>query len=78
MKRIFEVDEKTKYLKDFFTIIFASGLSVIGLHTFIYPAGFAAVGIDGVASMVQKVTGISMGYTSMLINIPLLIVAWFF
>lgn len=67
-----------KYFKDILIIIFASTLSVIGLHTFIYPAGFAAVGIDGVSSMVQEITGISMGYTSMLINIPLLIIAWFF
>ncbi len=69
--------KKIEYLRDFCIIIFASVLSAIGLHTFIYPAGFAAVGIDGIASMVQEITGISMGYTSMLINIPLLIIAWF-
>ena len=69
---------KIGYLHDFLIILFASLLSVVGLHTFIYPAGFAAVGVDGIASMVQAITRISMGYIAMLINIPLLIVAWFF
>lgn len=66
-----------KKITDVLIIIFAAFLSAVGLHTFIHPAGFAAVGVDGIAIMLQDITGIGMGYISLLINIPLLIAAWF-
>ena len=60
-------------------IVFAASiLSAVGLHTFVNSANFAPSGIDGVAMMLQKLTTINMGYISLAINIPLLIVAWFF
>jgi uncharacterized membrane-anchored protein YitT (DUF2179 family) len=48
------------------------------LYTFVNPANFAPSGVDGISMMVQRLTGINMGYVSLAINIPLLIVAWFF
>ena len=61
----------------FFTIISAA-LSAIGLYTFVNPANFAPSGIDGVSMMLQELTKINFGYISLAINIPLLIIAWFF
>jgi uncharacterized membrane-anchored protein YitT (DUF2179 family) len=59
-------------------IIFAAScLSAVGLHMFINPAGFAPSGVDGIATMLDSMFGINMGYTSLLFNVPLLIVAWF-
>ncbi len=70
--------KKFQVVIDLFIIIIASIFSAVGLYTFVNPANFAPSGIDGVAIMLQKLTNINMGYISLAINIPLLIVAWFF
>lgn len=57
--------------------VIASALSAFGLHIFVYPASFAPAGVDGIATMLQKATTWNAGYFSLMINIPLLIVAWF-
>ena len=56
----------------------AAAMSALGLHIFVYPAGFAPSGIDGIATILQEVTGLNAGYFTLLFNLPLLIVAWFF
>jgi len=43
---------------------------------FIFPNAFAPAGINGVATMIQHVFGISIGYLSLLINVPLFLLAW--
>lgn len=58
-------------------IVLASFLSAAGLHVFVFTANFAPSGVDGIATMLQKLTGINMGYFSLMINIPLLLFAWF-
>ena len=63
---------------DVFLIIVSAFLSAIALYTFVNPANFAPSGVDGISMMAQKLSGINMGYVSLAINIPLLIVAWFF
>ena len=63
---------------DFILIIAAATLSAIALYTFVNPANFAPSGVDGISLMVQKLTNINMGYVSLAINIPLLVIAWFF
>lgn len=62
---------------DFIMIVIASLFSAIGLYTFVNPANFAPSGVDGIALMIQQLFGINMGYISLAINIPLLIIAWF-
>lgn len=69
---------KFRYVIDVFFVIVAAVLSAVGLYTFVNPANFAPSGVDGISMMVQKLTGLNMGYVSLAINIPLLIVAWFF
>lgn len=63
---------------DFAVIIVAAVLSAVGLYTFVNPANFAPSGIDGIALMSQQLFGINMGYVSLAINIPLLVMAWFY
>ena len=58
--------------------VIASVLSAFGLYFFVYPANFAPAGIDGVATMLQELTSINAGIFSLIFNIPLLLVAWFF
>ncbi len=56
------------------TVAFAVAL---GMHVFVYPTDFAPSGVDGLAAMLQKLTGINAGIFTFAINIPLLAVAWF-
>lgn len=58
------------------TVVVASLLSAFGLHYFVYPASFAPSGMDGVATMLQKLTGLNAGLYTALLNLPLLIWAF--
>ena len=64
-------------VKNIIIIIAFSILVGIGLHVFVYNADFAPSGVDGIATILQYVTGINAGYFTFLINLPLLIAAWF-
>ncbi|MBQ8793578.1 MAG: YitT family protein [Clostridia bacterium] len=70
--------KKLQTVIDLFLIVIASALSAIGLYVFVNPANFAPSGVDGISMMLEKITEINMGYISLAINIPLLIMAWFF
>ena len=50
----------------------ALGASV-NYELFVFPNQFAPSGLNGICTMVQYVTGISVGYLSLLINVPLAI-----
>ena len=43
---------------------------------FIFPNRFAPSGINGICTMIQYVFGISIGYLSLIINIPLAIAVY--
>ena len=53
-------------------------LSALNYAIFVFPNGFAPAGIDGICTMIQDATGISIGYFSLLVNVPLLILAFIF
>ena len=65
-------------IKDIFLTVIAAILSAIALHVFVYKNSFAPSGIDGIATMIQELTNINAGIISVVLNAPLLIVAWFF
>jgi len=48
-------------------------LAALNYELFVFPNQFAPSGLNGICTMVQYVTGISVGYLSLLINIPLAI-----
>lgn len=56
----------------------AAFVSALGLWVFVYKSNFAPAGIDGIATMLQELTKINAGIFSLVLNIPLLILAWFF
>ncbi len=64
-------------------IIFSSILVALGLHVFVYKADFAPSGIDGLATMLQYASEnifgfrINAGIFTFVLNLPLLIAAWF-
>ena len=48
-------------------------LSAVNYELFVFPNQFAPSGLNGICTMIQYVTGINIGYLSLLINIPLAI-----
>ena len=53
-------------------------LLAFNYQLFIVGNAFAPAGLNGIETMVQYKTGISIGYMSLMINIPLCIFAFFF
>ncbi len=51
-------------------------LMALNYELFVFPNAFAPAGINGLTTMIQYVFHISIGCTSLLINIPLLLLAW--
>ena len=58
--------------------VIAALISVTALHSFIIPSNFASSGIDGICTILYEITGINMGYFKIIINVPLLILAYIF
>ncbi len=50
----------------------------IGTYVFVVPANIAPGGATGVALMVNYVTGLPVGILTLLLNVPLLALAWFY
>lgn len=57
----------------YFVIVFVALLAAVNYELFVFPNQFAPSGINGICTMIQYVTGISVGYLSLIINIPLAI-----
>ena len=45
----------------------------VNYELFVFPNQFAPSGVNGICTMIQYVTGVSVGYLSLLINVPLAI-----
>lgn len=65
-----------KFFKIPALIVFAF-LSAVNYSVFVFPNSFAPAGIDGICTMIQDVSDVSMGYLALIVNIPLLIAAFF-
>lgn len=46
-------------------------VAAVNYELFVFPNQFAPSGINGICTMIQYVTGVSVGYLSLLINVPL-------
>ena len=61
-------------LKKIWTYLVIAGVALIAAvnyELFVFPNQFAPSGLNGICTMIQHVTGISVGYLSLLINVPL-------
>ena len=52
-------------------------VTALNYYVFVLPNSFAPAGVNGIATMIQYLCGISISYMSLLINIPLAIFAFF-
>lgn len=72
--------DRKKVLKDIISNIIVAALAILmalSYQLFIVENNFAPAGLNGVATMIQYKTGFSIGYMSLIINIPLCILAFF-
>ena len=60
----------------FVIVLLALGASV-NYELFVFPNQFAPSGLNGICTMIQHVAGISVGYLSLIINIPLAVWVYF-
>ena len=63
-------------MKKFLTYLAISAvaiLSAFNYELFVFPNKFAPAGLNGICTMIQYITGISVGYMALVINIPLAI-----
>ena len=63
-----------------FSYLFIAGVAILlafNYQLFIVKNGFAPAGLNGIATMIQYKTGFSIGYMSLIINIPLCVLAYF-
>lgn len=65
-----------KILKSHLTVIALALLMALNYECFVFPNAFAPAGINGLATMVQYLFHISIGSFSLIINIPLILLAW--
>ena len=62
-----------KKIWTYFVIALLAFIAAVNYELFIFPNSFAPSGINGICTMIQHVFGISVGYLSLLINVPLAI-----
>ncbi len=58
-------------------LVLLSGLAALNYNLFVFPNTFAPAGVDGICTMIQHLTNTSMGYMSLMVNIPLLLAGYF-
>ena len=61
-----------------FLTFIAALVSVVALHVFVVPSNFSPSGIDGLCTILYEITGLNMGWFKIMINIPLLVLAYIF
>lgn len=59
-------------------IVVIALIAALNYEIFIFPNKFAPAGLNGICTMIQHVFGISLGYMSLIINIPLAILVYIF
>ena len=57
----------------YFVIAGVALLGAVNYELFVFPNQFAPSGLNGICTMIQHLTGVSVGYLSLLINVPLAI-----
>lgn len=70
--------KKLKNFSAYLFVVLAAVLLAFTYLLFIVKNNFAPAGINGIATMIQYKTGFSIGYMSLIINVPLCVLAYFF
>ena len=63
--------KKSKKVLTYAVIVILATICALNYELFVFPNKFAPAGLNGICTMIQYITGINVGYLSLLINIPL-------
>lgn len=65
-----------KKIRTYLMIIGLAMVCALNYQLFVAPNSFAPSGLTGICTMIRHITGINVGYLSLLINVPLAMMAW--
>lgn len=65
-------------LNSILKLLGAIAVSFISVHVFIIPSNFAPSGIEGISAILYEITGLNIGWFKLILNIPLMIIAWIY
>lgn len=65
--------KRMKKVLTYGVIMIIAFICALNYEMFIFPNRFAPAGLNGICTMIQHITGISIGYMSLIINVPLAI-----
>lgn len=63
--------KKMRKIWTYLFIIMSAAICALNYQLFIFPNQFAPAGLNGLCTMFQHLTGLSMGYLNLILNIPL-------
>lgn len=63
--------QTAKKVWTYLVIAFVALIGAVNYELFVFPNQFAPAGLNGICTMIQYITGISVGYLSLIINVPL-------
>ena len=63
-------------VKKYLTILVGTVIYAVGFQFFMYPNHIVAGGCVGIAMIINRLTGLPVGVTNMVLNIPLFLIAW--
>ncbi len=67
-----------KKVRTYIAIVAIAVICALNYQLFVFPNRFAPSGLNGICTMIQYVFGIQLGYLSLLINLPLAALVFFF
>ena len=71
------MDKKSKFFFEYILIVFLAILLASDYVLFIVPNKFAPAGVGGIATMIEYKTGFSIGFLTLIVNVPLSVFAFF-
>lgn len=69
------ISDRNNGLK-YLLIVLVGSLSALIYEIFVFPNNFAPAGLNGFLTIIRYLTGITFGYMSLLMNLPLLVIAF--
>ena len=72
-----QVKNTLKITASYIIVILAALVMAFNYHLFVFPNRFAPAGLNGIFTMLQHMFGIKLGYTTIILNVPLAIASFF-
>lgn len=71
------MNNKLKVVASYTMVVLVALMMAMNYQLFVFPNSFAPAGLNGIFTMVQHIFGFKFSYTTIIINIPLAVAAFF-